>query len=371
MFRGGRRAALRIPINLFIKGQRDFSARARKIRERKPRLNKVFWRVFPASSSLVGRIGPRYSLPLLFRRTSVRLFHDFFVNTLGDRELRANKAARREYKPLPPFPALFRSFQAERSLLPSFKKRKAVRLSPFPQRGGQIVKHFKGHSHERNTRKIHYLRRLRRLRQKYAAETSQQLFVENALPHIFTREPGGGKISEAIRRVLLDGKNSEITDECEALLYAAARVQHLADRVAPALQAGKLVICDRYVDSSLAYQAGGRGIDEAVRKKYQFLRARTVSSRRDDLYRSESRGSVLPQTRRGQKRQTGTGRAMEFHRRVYASYKKLASENPARIVTIDGRNTPQGIFDNILRRFANAAACNFYRDCRRIVRSTS
>lgn len=57
--------------------------------------------------------------------------------------------------------------------------------------------------------------------------------LKNALPHIFTREPGGGKISEAIRRVLLDGKNSEMTDECEALLYAAARVQHLADRVAP------------------------------------------------------------------------------------------------------------------------------------------
>lgn len=90
-----------------------------------------------------------------------------------------------------------------------------------------------------------------------------EYLAKHEVPHVFTREPGGGKISEAIRAILLDGKNAEMTDECEALLYAAARVQHLHDRVEPALCEGKLVICDRYVDSSLAYQAGARGLDEA------------------------------------------------------------------------------------------------------------
>ena len=75
---------------------------------------------------------------------------------------------------------------------------------------------------------------------------------ENGVPHIFTREPGGGKISEAIRGILLSGKNTEMSDECEALLYAAARAQHIKDRVEPALQEGKLDVCDRYVDSSFA-----------------------------------------------------------------------------------------------------------------------
>ena len=84
--------------------------------------------------------------------------------------------------------------------------------------------------------------------------------TQNGIAHIFTREPGGGKISEAIRDILLSGKNMEMTDECEALLYAASRVQHLRDRVDPALQEGKLVICDRYVDSSLAYQGYARGL---------------------------------------------------------------------------------------------------------------
>ena len=84
--------------------------------------------------------------------------------------------------------------------------------------------------------------------------------TQKGVEHIFTREPGGGKISEAIREILLNGKNTEMTDECEALLYAAARVQHLHDRVEPALAQGKLVICDRYVDSSIAYQAYGRNL---------------------------------------------------------------------------------------------------------------
>ena len=77
---------------------------------------------------------------------------------------------------------------------------------------------------------------------------------------IMTREPGGGEISEEIRKIILNGKYSAMCDECEALLYAAARVQHLKEIIIPALEAGKLVICDRYVDSSLAYQGYARGL---------------------------------------------------------------------------------------------------------------
>lgn len=77
---------------------------------------------------------------------------------------------------------------------------------------------------------------------------------------IMTREPGGGEISEEIRKIILNGAYTEMCGECEALLYAAARIQHLHEIVAPALDAGKLVICDRYVDSSFAYQGYARGL---------------------------------------------------------------------------------------------------------------
>ncbi len=81
-----------------------------------------------------------------------------------------------------------------------------------------------------------------------------EYLAKKRVAHAVTREPGGGEISEAIRKVILNGKFTSMTDECEALLYAAARVQHLADTVEPALNEGKLVLCDRYIFSSYAYQ---------------------------------------------------------------------------------------------------------------------
>ncbi len=87
-----------------------------------------------------------------------------------------------------------------------------------------------------------------------------EYMTAKGISHILTREPGGSDISESIRRIILDGKNSDMTDECEALLYAAARAQHLADTVEPALLRGETVLCDRYIFSSFAYQGYGRGL---------------------------------------------------------------------------------------------------------------
>src|SRR5699024_1390129 len=78
--------------------------------------------------------------------------------------------------------------------------------------------------------------------------------------HIVTREPGGSDIAEQIRAIILNGKNTAMCDECEALLYAAARAQHLNEKVKPELEKGALVLCDRFVDSSLAYQGYARGL---------------------------------------------------------------------------------------------------------------
>jgi dTMP kinase len=83
---------------------------------------------------------------------------------------------------------------------------------------------------------------------------------ERGFDVVYTREPGGIEISEKIRHVILDPKNTAMDVKTEALLYAASRRQHLIEKVLPALHEGKLVLCDRFVDSSLAYQGVGRGI---------------------------------------------------------------------------------------------------------------
>ena len=96
---------------------------------------------------------------------------------------------------------------------------------------------------------------------------------ERGVAHVVTREPGGGPISEAIRTIILDGKNAAMTDECEALLYAAARAQHLSEVILPALARGEWVLCDRYFFSTLAYQGYGRGLPLSFLKQINAFAA--------------------------------------------------------------------------------------------------
>ena len=93
-----------------------------------------------------------------------------------------------------------------------------------------------------------------------AVEAAVKALEEKGYQIVRTREPGGTPIAEEIRNVILDKKNTMMDPRTEALLYAASRRQHLVEKVWPALKEGKIVICDRYLDSSLAYQGGARGL---------------------------------------------------------------------------------------------------------------
>lgn len=171
--------------------------------------------------------------------------------------------------------------------------------------------------------------------------------TEQGVAHIFTREPGGGKISEQIREILLNGKNCEMTDECEALLYAAARAQHLNDLVEPALAQGKLVVCDRYVDSSFAYQAYARGLGlEFVQKINAYALEKYLPDVTVFIDLSPQDAFIRKKGADANDRLEQAGLA--FHQRVYEGYLRLARDNPTRIVTADGKGTPDEIFKEIL-----------------------
>ena len=165
-----------------------------------------------------------------------------------------------------------------------------------------------------------------------------EYLTSRGIPHILTREPGGGQISEAIRKIILDGKNSEMTDECEALLYAAARVQHLADTVAPALARGETVLCDRYIFSSFAYQGYGRGLSLAFLKEInafaieKYMPALTVFLDIPSSRAFERKHGADPDDRMEQ-----AGEA--FHKRVYQGYKSLLKEYPEEMTAVDCSGT--------------------------------
>jgi len=151
--------------------------------------------------------------------------------------------------------------------------------------------------------------------------------------YIMTREPGGSEISEEIRKIILNKDYDEMCDECEALLYAAARVQHLREKVAPALERGTLVICDRFVDSSLAYQGYARklGVDyvEAINgfALKEFCPDLTV-------FLDISPTDAFKRKHGADENDRMEMQGLKFHEEVYKGYKKLAEKYP-RICAVD------------------------------------
>lgn len=166
------------------------------------------------------------------------------------------------------------------------------------------------------------------------------------VPFIFTREPGGGRISEGIREILLNGKNAEMSDECEALLYAASRAQHIHDRVAPALKDGKIVVCDRYVDSSFAYQAYARGLGMEFISK---INAFALESYLPDLtfFIDLSPEEAFLRKHGADENDRMEQAGLAFHKKVYEGYLAVAKANPDRIVVLNGRQSIDEIANDV------------------------
>ena len=154
-----------------------------------------------------------------------------------------------------------------------------------------------------------------------------QYLDKAGIPYVVTREPGGSSIAEQIRKVILDGKNMEMCDECEALLYAASRFQHLKDKVIPALEAGKLVICDRYVDSSLAYQGVARGLGTEF---IESINSRALKEYQPDLtvFLNIPPDAAFNRKHGADKNDRMEQQGLDFHKRVYEGYLSLLPKYP-------------------------------------------
>ena len=180
-------------------------------------------------------------------------------------------------------------------------------------------------------------------------ENIKKFFEDKNIDIVFTREPGGTPIGERIREIILDNAFSEMDAMTEAMLYAASRAQHVAQVIRPALEAGKVVICDRFVDSSLAYQGYGRKLGDSV----SIINGYAVGDCMPDItFLMKLDPNVgkhrIEENRDNQDRLEHE--KMTFHKRVYKGYLELEKMYPERIVDIDASLGIDEIKEEIYRK---------------------
>ncbi len=171
---------------------------------------------------------------------------------------------------------------------------------------------------------------------------------EKGLDFVSTREPGGIRISELIRDVILDVNNKEMDARTEALMYAASRRQHIVEKIWPALDAGKIVLCDRFIDSSLAYQGAGRklGIDNIyMLNKFAIEDTMPDLTFFIDVPPEIGLARVFDNARKIDRLDL---ESIQFHTDVYEGYKQLLKEYPDRIKVIDGNRDIESVVDDVI-----------------------
>jgi dTMP kinase len=169
------------------------------------------------------------------------------------------------------------------------------------------------------------------------------MLKKDGVPVLLTREPGGTKVAEKIRTLVMDAQNAEIGNRCEVLLYLAARAQHVDEKIKPALRGGTTVLCDRFAEATFAYQGAGRGIDSGTLKSLNtfatgglepdltFVFDITVDSALQRLRKMNKDPDRMEKNPR------------DFYDRIRESYRSQTVQHPASILLIDGERTVEQI----------------------------
>ena len=181
--------------------------------------------------------------------------------------------------------------------------------------------------------------------------------------YLVTREPGGSKIAEKIRQLILDPVNEEMSAKTEALLYAASRSQHMFETVIPALKAGKIVFSDRFVDSSLAYQGAGRELGIAAVKQINDF---ATSKIEPDLtifldVKPQVGLNRIAKERAGQEDRLEQEK-LNFHQKVYQGYQEVIKAHPERIKVVDANKPFNLVVEDCVKIIANRLPADLLKD---------
>ncbi len=194
-----------------------------------------------------------------------------------------------------------------------------------------------------------------------SGKTTQLRLLESYLsyqskPCLCTREPGGTTLGKMIRRVLLEAGNVEISSPAELFLYLADRAQHVHEVIRPALASGKLILCDRFTDSTLAYQGYGRGIDLLMLRQLNQVASHGIQPHLTFLLDCPVEVGLSRTAKRILENQSAKGREdrfeqerLEFHERVRRGFLELAEKEPERFFVVDASRSIQEVHGEIRR----------------------
>ncbi|OPH51271.1 dTMP kinase [Paenibacillus ferrarius] len=179
---------------------------------------------------------------------------------------------------------------------------------------------------------------------------------------LVTREPGGTAISDLIRSIILDPAHKEMVDQAEVLLYAASRAQHVHQLILPALKAGRIVLCDRFIDASVAYQAYGLGIEVDIVKEISRYASSGLEATR--TYILDVPVEVSMARLQGRASASGTNaqqldrieqKHVDYHSRVRAGFHQIAADHPERVRVVNANRSEMEI------------ATEIWEDCNRLL----
>jgi dTMP kinase len=175
---------------------------------------------------------------------------------------------------------------------------------------------------------------------------------EQGLEHLLTREPGGTPIGDHIRRLVLNPAHNDMTPTCELLLYTAARAQHVEQVIRPALEQGRIVLCDRFTDATLAYQGYARGLPLGVIRHLHEIEVLSLRPNLTILFDIEAREALTRARSRDHTRSDDETRFeqedLAFHERVRAGYLDLARREAGRFAVIDASGSVADVHPRVL-----------------------
>lgn len=165
---------------------------------------------------------------------------------------------------------------------------------------------------------------------------------------VVSREPGGTSIAEKIREILISPQNSEMVNECEILLYCAARAQHVRETIIPAIEQGKIVLCDRFQEATFAYQGFGRDIPMSMLTMINNYATGGLNPDRTFVFDLSVDSSINRMTKINKVKDRLEQNGKDFFERIRQGYLSLAANSPDRIIVIDGENEIEKVSENVM-----------------------